>query len=106
LRDDRRERYENRERYSERPSDPLAVVEPEATPLTQPAPIVEASPVLRSQDGSTSHAPAFLQARPEPASAPAATADVADEEVRPKPRRGRPPRNLQATKPSGSTDEV
>jgi hypothetical protein len=84
----------------------LAVVEPEATPLTQSAPMQEASPVLRSQDGSTSHAPAFLQARPEPASAPVAPSEVADEEVKPKPRRGRPPRNLEAAKPSGSTDEV
>lgn len=105
FREDRRDRYENRERYSERPTDPLAIVEPEATPLTQSAPMQEASPVLRSQDGSTSHAPAFLQARSEPASVPAASVDVADEEVRPKPRRGRPPRNLEATKPSGSTDE-
>jgi hypothetical protein len=85
----------------------LAVVEPEATPLTQSAPIQEASPVLRSQDGSTSHAPAVLQARPEPVAAPTAPELTAQglEEVRPKPRRGRPPRNPDAVKPSGSTDE-
>jgi hypothetical protein len=67
----------------------------------------EASPVLRSQDGSTSHAPAFLQARPEPVAAPTAPepAGQALEEVKPKPRRGRPPRNPEAAKPSGSTDE-
>jgi hypothetical protein len=66
--------------------DPLAVVEPEATPLTQASPVELSSPVLRSQDGSTSHAPAFLQARPEA---------VVEEEVRPKVRRRRAPRSFE-----------
>jgi hypothetical protein len=57
----------------------------------------EASPVLRSQDGSTSHAPAFLQARPEPVVSPAtpSPAEVIDEEVRPKVRRRRTPRSFE-----------
>lgn len=82
----RRERtYEPR---AER-ADPLAVVEPQAEPLTQAGPAeVEAAPkparVLRSRDGETSHAPAFLQA----ADAPAPVAD--GEEAPAKRTRGRP----------------
>ena len=50
-------------------ADPLAVVEPQAQPLTpeKPAPAPsadEGARVLRSRDGETSHAPAFLQAAP------------------------------------------
>ncbi|MGZ9202267.1 MAG: DUF4167 domain-containing protein [Caulobacteraceae bacterium] len=89
--DSRRDRYDNRRDRSERPdraeanSDPLAVVQPQATPLTS-APPDEGSPMLRSQDGAASHAPAFLQARPE--AAPATT----DEAKPAKKPRGRPPK--------------
>ncbi len=53
-------------------ADPLAVIEPKAQPLTAEAPTPaptadEGTSVLRSRDGETSHAPAFLQAAPAPA---------------------------------------
>jgi hypothetical protein len=77
----RRERGDYQPR-SERSADPLAVVEPQAQPLTleaapaaipTPAPVAETTRMLRSSDGETSHAPAFLQA----AAAPAPTSDEA-----------------------------
>ena len=90
----RRDRY-GRDRDRDRaPRDPMAVVEPESTPLTAAAPVEEPGGHLRSQDGSLSPAPAFLQARAtvEPrAPEPAATEDG---EVR-KPRRRRAPRSFE-----------
>jgi hypothetical protein len=93
----RGDRFRDRDRDSnrDRPRDPMAVVEPESTPLTTPAPQstsmpeVDDGPRLRSQDGSVSHAPAFLQARPE--RTPEADSDV---EAR-KPRRRRAPRSFE-----------
>ncbi len=55
-------------------SDPLAVIEPRASPLVRATSEVsepvreDTGGVLRSQDGSVSHAPAFLQASPAAAS--------------------------------------
>ena len=50
---------------------------------------------LRSQDGSESHAPAFLQARPEPRAEQPRPEPAAEEgEVR-KPRRRRAPRSFE-----------
>jgi hypothetical protein len=118
-RDDRQARFQN-DRPNDRPSDrpvdrqsgggrqdrdvraerdPLGVIEPQATPLTAattaPAPAYEPpdSPagVLRSEDGATSHAPAFLQpTRPEP------RVEVEEEpaEAR-RPRRRRAPRTFE-----------
>ena len=96
----RRDRYRDRDRNydRDRPRDPLAVVEPEATPLAAEA---DTGPRLRSQDGSESHAPAFLQARPverppEP---------VAEEgEVR-KPRRRRAPKSFEGEAPAAPETE-
>ena len=94
-RGDRRDRFRDRDRdfNRDRPRDPMAVVEPESTPLTAPAPTpvaeMDDGPRLRSQDGSVSHAPAFLQARPE--RTPEADSDG---EVR-KPRRRRAPRSFE-----------
>jgi hypothetical protein len=71
----------------------MAVVEPEATPLTpvvaSPEPVAEEAPhQLRSEDGSLSPAPAFLQvARPEPL--------AEDGEPRPRSRRRRTPRSFE-----------
>jgi hypothetical protein len=98
-RDDRRERrdrFRDRDRdrdfNRERPRDPMAVVEPEATPLpaaaAPAAPELDEGPRLRSQDGSVSHAPAFLQARPERAE------PAAEGEAR-RPRRRRAPRSFE-----------
>ncbi len=93
----------------------MAVVEPQATPLTTPAEPAASSPMLRSGDGDVSHAPAFLQARPEPkapeakvveakapeAKAPEATADEA--EAKPaRTRRRRAPRTFDATEGEGA----
>ena len=70
----------------------MAVVEPQATPLIAATPT--SSPMLRSEDGGVSHAPAFLQARPEP-KAPEAVAE--DAEARPaRTRRRRAPRSFEA----------
>jgi len=81
---ERRERsYDRTER-----SDPLAVVEPQAQPLTSAAPVPEGS-MLRSHDGETSHAPAFLQA--------AATPAAATEETPAKRPRGRPKKAKEPT---------
>ena len=84
-----RDRDRDRDFNRDRPRDPMAVVEPESTPLTAPAAAEpEEGLRLRSQDGSVSHAPAFLQARPE-------RTETADEgEVR-KPRRRRAPRSFE-----------
>ncbi len=84
YRDDRRERYEPRDQDEPR-SDPLAVVEPQSTPLTQDVVETVSSPMLRSEDGSTSHAPAFLQPR----------AEVTEEVAAPKVRRRRAPRTFE-----------
>lgn len=112
LRDDRRDRFARDERrfQGDRPSrpereyqnrserDPLNVIEPQATPLA-PAAIAPASAspfepreapgggVLRGEDGAMSHAPAFLQPRPEVRS-------EGDDEAPParRPRRRRAPR--------------
>lgn len=93
-----RERNFNREdrpRHdrSERAADPLAVVEPRPAPLA-PEPEQPGSPILRSQDGGVSHAPAFLQARPE--ARPAAEAGEDGAEPRPRARRRRAPRSFDA----------
>ena len=89
----RGERFRDRDRdfNRDRPRDPMAVVEPESTPLTAPAPAIEADdgPRLRSQDGSVSHAPAFLQARPE------RTPEAEPEGEARKPRRRRAPRSFE-----------
>lgn len=88
-----RDRFRDRDRNFERgqassaPRDPMAVVEPEAAPLVAEA---EEGPRLRSQDGSVSHAPAFLQARPE--QRPEAAAE--EGETR-RPRRRRAPRSFE-----------
>jgi hypothetical protein len=86
---DRRDRFRDRDFNRDRPRDPLAVVEPESTPLTAPAAEIDDGPRLRSQDGSVSHAPAFLQARPE------RTPEAAEEGETRKPRRRRAPRNFE-----------
>jgi len=89
-RDDRprddRPRYER----AERTSDPLAVIEPQASPLTGAAE-APGSPVLRSHDGDMSHAPAFLQARPESR----ADAGAEEGEAKPRARRRRAPRSFE-----------
>jgi len=77
-------------------SDPLGVIEPQATPLptasAAPPPVYEEAEggVLRGEDGTMSHAPAFLQSRPEPR-----VDDESGEGRRPA-RRRRPPRNFDA----------
>ena len=93
YRDDRRERFEPRDQGEER-VDPLAVVEPQSTPLTQVVSEPQSSPMLRSQDGSTSHAPAFLQQQPR-----AEVAEVAEEAPAPKVRRRRAPRTFEGAEP-------
>ena len=110
----RRDRFRDRDRDLSRNRDPMAVVEPEATPLTPAAaapppaqePEAPAGHQLRSQDGSLSPAPAFLQAR-EPRPEPAAAEDG---EVR-KPRRRRAPRSFEggegeAPAPKAETEEA
>jgi hypothetical protein len=100
-----RDRFRDRDRNydRDRPRDPLAVVEPESAPLVAE---VEDGPRLRSQDGSVSHAPAFLQARPE---TPRPEAAAEEGEVR-KPRRRRAPRSFEGGEgeapPSPETEEV
>ena len=113
AREDRPPREERSERRFER-VDPLAVVEPQATPLTTPAEPTPSSPMLRSGDGDVSHAPAFLQARPEKAEkavaepkaekAPEAAAAADDAEARPtRTRRRRAPRTFEASEGEGSS---
>jgi hypothetical protein len=94
-RPERQDREYRNDRNGER-TDPLGVIEPQATPLTTPTPVYEqpreeAATVLRGEDGAMSHAPAFLQARPEPR----AESDEASGEVR-RPRRRRAPRTFEA----------
>ncbi|MGH6970384.1 MAG: DUF4167 domain-containing protein, partial [Caulobacteraceae bacterium] len=105
-RDDRR--YQNggrqggdarpREDRGDRPErDPLTVIEPQATPLAaqpgSPAPYeTHEAGVLRGEDGATSHAPAFLQPRPE-ARVEQRPEDEAAEPRRP--RRRRAPRTFE-----------
>jgi hypothetical protein len=102
LRDDRQreDRPARRDRYGrdrvergDRPArDPMAVVEPESTPLTAAAPEPESGQRhLRSQDGSLSPAPAFLQARTD---TPSRTVETEDGEAK-KPRRRRAPRTFE-----------
>jgi len=101
YRDDRPNRYEPRgERAPETGGgDPLPVVEPQAMPLTAPR-SEEPSPTLRAHDGGFSPAPAFLQARPETASA----APVAD--AAPPKRRGRPPKvRTEEAQPADASEE-
>ncbi|MEI9965254.1 MAG: DUF4167 domain-containing protein [Caulobacteraceae bacterium] len=64
YRDDRRDRYEPRGEQRAEGADPLAVIGRRRRPLTRSA-AEDASPSLRSQDGSLSPAPAFLQSRVE-----------------------------------------
>jgi hypothetical protein len=96
-RQNRPDREYRNDRNGERTErDPLGVIEPQATPLTPPAPVFEqpreeAATVLRGEDGAMSHAPAFLQARPEPR----AESEEAAGEVR-RPRRRRAPRTFEA----------
>jgi Domain of unknown function (DUF4167) len=99
-RDDRqgrrdRDRFRDRDRNfdRDRPRDPLAVVEPESAPLVAPMSAdAEDGPRLRSQDGTVSHAPAFLQARPE---TPRPVEAAAEEGEARKPRRRRAPRSFE-----------
>jgi hypothetical protein len=92
-REGRRDRFRDRDRpRDERPRDPMAVIEPESTPMTAE---VDAGPRLRSQDGSESHAPAFLQARPPAAAAVPAPEAVAEDGEAKKPRRRRAPRSFE-----------
>lgn len=79
----RRDRWRDREdrRRDEQPREPVAAEAPAA------APAEPASPMLRSQDGETSHAPAFLGRAAEP--------PAADEA--PKPRRKRAPKAAAET---------
>lgn len=97
-RDDRQGRFQgerrpdrDRERDRDRP-DPLNVIEPQAGTIGAPAPSEPpAGGVLRSEDGAMSHAPAFLQVRPEP------RVEAAGEEGETRrPRRRRPPRSFEA----------
>ena len=95
TREDRPRRERTYEPRADR-ADPLAVVEPQAAPLTPERSDAEApssaraprksadqgAGVLRSHDGETSHAPAFLQAAPAPA--------ASSEEAPVKRPRGRP----------------
>ena len=67
------------------------MVEPRAAPLT-PEAEPSSSPILRSQDGGTSQAPAFLQA-PRAESKPEAASE--DGESRPRARRRRAPRTFE-----------
>jgi hypothetical protein len=105
-REDRQGRFQGerqdrpqRDFRADRPErDPLNVIEPQATPLTTPAPAPAYEPretapasVLRGEDGTTSHAPAFLQPRAEP------RPESEDEPVEARrPRRRRAPRSFEA----------
>jgi hypothetical protein len=93
----RRDRF-GRDRFErgDRPArDPMAVVEPESTPLTAaPAEAESGQHQLRSQDGSLSPAPAFLQARTDAPPRAVTAAEAEDGEVK-KPRRRRAPRTFE-----------
>lgn len=98
---DERPRGEDGERRdrAERPErDPLAVVEPQGGPGLGE----ERGPVLRDAEGGESHAPAFLQVRPE------IRPEAAEGEERPAPRRRRRPRSFEAGEgaPGGETEEA
>ncbi len=106
-RDDRQGRFQSdrqpgRQDFRDRPErDPLGVIEPQATPITAattaPAPAYEpresAGGVLRGEDGTMSHAPAFLQ----PATRAEPRADAPDDEPAEarRPRRRRAPRTFE-----------
>jgi hypothetical protein len=100
-----RDRFRDRDRDRDRPRDPMAVIEPEGGAVVAAAPVEDAGPRLRSQDGSESHAPAFLQARPPAAERPEAAADEGEAK---KPRRRRAPRGFEGgegqTAPSESEE--
>jgi len=111
FRDERQGRYQgerpprqDRDVRAER--DPLSVIEPQATPLPAaptPAPAQEpvsepAGDVLRGEDGAMSHAPAFLQARPD-------SRPEGEEGGDRRPRRRRPPRNFEGGETSSEFDE-
>ncbi|HEY1750916.1 MAG TPA: DUF4167 domain-containing protein [Caulobacteraceae bacterium] len=97
---DRPQRQDRDYRSERGDRDPLTVIEPQATPLTAQATAPAAyeppregpSGVLRGEDGTTSHAPAFLQPRAEPR--PEAAEDEPAEPRRP--RRRRAPRTFEA----------
>jgi hypothetical protein len=90
---DRPQRFQGERRDRGDRPDPLSVIEPQATPLTAPAAAYDAprsdqpESVLRSEDGATSHAPAFLQTLPR------SEADESPEARRP--RRRRAPRSFE-----------
>ncbi len=106
-RDDRprRDRY-GRDRFdrNDRPRDPATADEPVSNPVSS-AP-AEGERQLRSQDGSLSPAPAFLQARSD---APPRAVETEDGEAK-KPRRRRAPRSFEGGEGEGSaapeTEEV
>jgi Domain of unknown function (DUF4167) len=79
----------------DRPRDPLAVIAPQAQPLIAEDRSQPPGPVLRDSDGGESHAPAFLQIRPEPRP----EAGLSEDAVRP--RRRRAPRDMD---PSGTPE--
>jgi hypothetical protein len=97
-RDDRPRRPDREFRQERAERDPLSVIEPQATPLITPAPAPapyeprDSQGVLRGEDGTMSHAPAFLQPR---AVEPRPEADEAPAEAR-RPRRRRAPRSFEA----------
>jgi hypothetical protein len=88
-REGREPRYDDRRPADAAADDPMPVVAPEsAAPFPAPAAeAVESSPVLRSQDGASSEAPAFLQA----------PSSEDGEARRPRPRRRRAPRSFEAS---------
>jgi hypothetical protein len=102
-RQDREFRGERAERDAQR--DPLSVIEPQATPITAattPAPAYEpresAAGVLRGEDGTMSHAPAFLQSAPRAEASPEVNGDEPAEARRP--RRRRAPRTFEPGQPA------
>jgi hypothetical protein len=90
-RDDRQRSFRDERPRDERRPDPLPVVEPRASPLPSGEAERASGPMLRSQDGSASQAPAFLQPRAEPPKPE--TAEEA--EPRPRARRRRAPRTFE-----------
>lgn len=104
-RDRDRDRPFNRDRdrdRGDRPPREERAAEPAAAAEPVEAPAEPQGAVLRSEDGGSSHMPAFLQAREPRAEAPAA--EEAGEE-RPKPRRRRAPRSFEnQSEPAGSEE--
>lgn len=96
-REDRRERGERNDRGDRPERDPLTVIEPQGdSPRVETR--EERGAVLRDAEGGESHAPAFLQARPEP------RPEAAEGEERPA-RRRRRPRSFEAGEaPGGETE--